>query len=75
MGIQNFAVTGMTCEHCVRAVTAELSKLPSIERVEVDLSSGVVTVSADRELDESEIAAAIKDAGYELVHDESAQPR
>jgi copper ion binding protein len=67
MTIQTFAVAGMTCDHCVRAVSDEVGKLPGVERVEVVLTTGRLTVAADRPLDEAEIAAAIDEAGYELV--------
>ncbi len=75
MGTQVFTVAGMSCEHCVRAVTAEVSKVPGVRAVDVDLGSGAVTVTADRELGESEMAAAVEEAGYELVHHAREQPR
>jgi copper ion binding protein len=72
---QLFMVTGMTCEHCVRAVTREVSELPGVRVVDVDLGSGVVTVTADRELPESEMAVAIDEAGYDLVTTSREHPR
>jgi copper chaperone CopZ len=45
-----FAVTGMTCSHCVTAVTEELSALPGVTEVSVDLVAGgtsTVTVTSD----------------------------
>lgn len=60
-------VSGMTCGHCVSAVTMELSLLTSVTEVEVDLESGQVTITSDAALDEAQIAAAIDEAGYELV--------
>jgi copper chaperone len=75
MGTQIFTVTGMHCDHCVGAVTAEVSKLPGVRSVDVDLSSGSVTVTADREVGESEMAVAVDEAGYELVRDVPDQPR
>ena len=60
-------VSGMTCGHCVSAVTMELSLLSSVTEVEVDLESGQVTISSGAALDPSEIATAIDEAGYELV--------
>jgi copper chaperone len=60
-------VTGMTCDHCVRAVTDEVSKLSGVTNVEVDLASGNVTVSSDAPLVEGALRAAIDEAGYELV--------
>ena len=60
-------VSGMTCGHCVSAVTIELSLLSSVTEVEVDLESGQVTINSDTTLDPDQIATAIDDAGYELV--------
>ena len=60
-------VSGMTCGHCVSAVTMELSLLASVTEVEVYLESGQVTISSGAALDPSEIATAIDEAGYELV--------
>ena len=60
-------VSGMTCGHCVSAVTMELSLLPSVTEVEVDLESGQVTISSDDALDQAQLATAIDEAGYELV--------
>lgn len=60
-------VSGMTCGHCVSAVTMELSLLTSVTEVEVDLESGQVTITSDSELDKAQIATAIDEAGYEIV--------
>ncbi len=62
-----YKVLGMTCGHCVSAVTMELSLLPTVTAVEVDLESGQVAVTSDDHLDESQVANAIDEAGYELV--------
>lgn len=62
-----YTVTGMTCSHCVNAVDAELRRLPGVSDVRVDLASGAVTVAGDQPLDETAVAAAIDEAGYELV--------
>jgi copper chaperone CopZ len=60
-------VSGMTCGHCISAVTMELSLLASVTEVEVDLESGQVTISSDSALAADQIATAIDEAGYELV--------
>ena len=57
----------MTCGHCVSAVTMELSLLPGVSAVDVDLETGTVTVDSESELDSAQVAAAIDEAGYELV--------
>lgn len=67
MSSQTYTVRGMTCDHCTRAVTAELSDLEGVSAVEVDLASGAVTVESDRPLDAAAVAAAVEEAGYELV--------
>ncbi len=64
------SVDGMTCEHCVHAVTTELSALPGVTDVTVDLVPGgstPVTVVSDAPLDEAAVAAAIDEAGYALT--------
>ena len=61
-----FTVTGMTCGHCVAAVTEEVSKLERVESVEIDLASGAVTVHSDGPVDPVEFAAAVDEAGYEV---------
>jgi len=60
-------VSGMTCGHCVSAVTMELSLLPSVTEVEVNLESGQVTISSDAAPDQAQLVTAIDEAGYELV--------
>jgi len=62
-----YQVTGMTCQHCVNAVTGELDALPAVQSVEVDLETGAVTVTSDGPLDESTVREAVEEAGYELV--------
>lgn len=60
-------VSGMTCGHCVSAVTMELSLLPTVTEVDVDLESGQVTITSDSALEPDQLATAIDEAGYELV--------
>ena len=62
-----YTVTGMTCGHCVKAVTEEVSALPGVTDVDVDLESGRVTVTADTDPDAAALAAAVDEAGYTLV--------
>jgi copper chaperone len=63
---QSINVVGMTCQHCVNSVTEELSKIKGVQKVEVDLNSGNVEISAETKIDQYEISEAIKEAGYEL---------
>ncbi len=62
-----YTVTGMTCGHCVNAVTTELSAIEGVTEVSVDLDSGRATVSSNAPLDHEAVAAAIDEAGYALV--------
>ncbi|GIE83460.1 heavy metal transport/detoxification protein [Actinoplanes philippinensis] len=64
---QTYTVTGMTCAHCVGSVDAEVRRLPGVTDVRVDLPSGAVTVTSDQPLDDTAVAAAVDEAGYELV--------
>jgi copper ion binding protein len=67
VGPTTFQVTGMTCEHCRRAVIQEISAVEGVGTVAVDLATGSVTVTADRPVDRSDIAVAVDEAGYTLV--------
>ena len=67
IGSTTFAVTGMTCAHCQRAVTEEISAVAGVESVVVDLATGMVTVTTTRPVDRADIAAAVDEAGYVLV--------
>jgi copper chaperone len=62
-----YAVVGMTCGHCVNAVTEEVSRLPGVTGVDVDLASGGVTVTSEAPVDESAVRAAVEEAGYEVA--------
>ena len=63
-------VDGMTCDHCVHAVTTELTALPSVTDVVVDLHAGAtstVTITSDAPLADDDVRAAIDEAGYVVV--------
>jgi len=62
-----FQVAGMTCEHCRRAVQQEIGRVPGVQRVDVDLATGTVTVFAHRPVDRADVAAAADEAGFALV--------
>ena len=61
-----YTVVGMTCAHCVRAVTEEITAIDGVTDVAVDLPSGAVTVTSDGPLDDARVRAAVDEAGYEL---------
>lgn len=66
-----YQVTGMTCEHCTRAVSEELTALDGVTGVSVDLVPGgtsAVTVSSKAPVAEQAVAAALDEAGdYRLA--------
>ena len=67
IGATTFQVTGMTCGHCQRVVTEEISRIPGIQGVAVDLATGSVTVTATQPVDRADIAYAVDEADYMLI--------
>ena len=63
---RTFAVSGMTCSHCVTSVREEVSAVAGVATVDVDLVSGRMVVGGDR-LDDAAIGAAVREAGYEIT--------
>jgi len=67
----NYPVTGMTCGHCAGAVTDELTALPGVTEVNVDLAAGgtsTVTVTSDAALRDEQVVGALDEAGdYHLA--------
>jgi copper chaperone len=57
----------MTCGHCVSAVKQEVGRLAGVTGVDIDLASGLVTVTSGSELTEDDVRAAVDEAGYEIV--------
>jgi len=71
MSIQTFPISGLTCGHCVGAVTSELTALPGVTDVKIDLvvdGTSTLTFTAERALTDAEVSAALDEAGeYQLV--------
>ena len=67
MSTSTYAVAGMTCDHCVNAVSTEISKVAGVTDVAVDLTAGTVTVTSDAPVDRGAVVAAVDEAGYEVV--------
>jgi copper chaperone len=63
---RTFNVTGMSCEHCVAAVSAEVGELPGVGSADVDLASGVLVVSGE-DVDGEAVRVAVEAAGYSLA--------
>ena len=70
MATTTYKVTGMTCEHCVNAVTSELTSLDAVSAVTVDLApDGVsqVTVTSGSPLPDTAVTEALDEAGGYLL--------
>ena len=67
MSTSIWTVTGMTCGHCVKAVTEEVSAIEGVESVAVNLETGAVTVTAAADPTREQMAAAVDEAGYVLA--------
>ncbi len=67
MSETTYTVTGMTCDHCVRAVRSEVEQVPGVTAVEVELDGGLVRVSAEGAVDDGAVRAAVEEAGYEMA--------
>lgn len=61
-----YQITGMTCGHCVNAVSTELSALPGVREVQVDLDSGTATVTSEDAISLDQVRTAVDEAGYSL---------
>lgn len=67
MNKTTYRVKGMTCEHCVASVSAELAKLADVTDVSIDLNSAEAEVTSEGRLETEAVRAAVEEAGYELV--------
>jgi copper chaperone CopZ len=61
-----YTVTGMTCSHCVSSVTEEVREVPGVAGVDVDLATGMLTVTSETRIEDAAIRAAVEEAGYGL---------
>ena len=65
-----YDVTGMTCQHCVNAVTEEVAAIPGVRDVQVELVAGgtsAVHVVSDQPLADDTVRVAVDEAGYQLA--------
>ncbi len=70
MAQTDIRVHGMTCEHCVNAVTEELKEVPGVREVDIDLVSGgdsPVHIVSDGEVSAQAISDAVDEAGYSIA--------
>ncbi|MEU0531041.1 heavy-metal-associated domain-containing protein [Amycolatopsis tolypomycina] len=59
-----YTVSGMSCGHCAQSVTEEITALPGVAEVDVDVPAGRVTVRAEAALVEDDVRAAVAEAGF-----------
>lgn len=64
---ENYVVTGMTCSHCVMSVTEEITAVPGVTDVQVDLATGNVRVTSAQPLSTEKVREAVEEAGYALA--------
>ena len=57
----------MTCDHCASAVRAEISKLPGIVDVDVDVAAGIVRITGELLPGDTPLREAVEEAGYEVA--------
>lgn len=60
-------VVGMTCDHCARAVRAEISAIEGVTDVDVDVTSGIVRITAEQPVSTTALRDAVEEAGYTLT--------
>lgn len=68
--VTDYLVEGMTCSHCVSSVTEEISSIPGVSGIDIDLKAGGVSrvrVSSEAPLDEAKVRDAVEEAGYALA--------
>lgn len=64
--MKSIKIKGMSCQHCVMAVTKALGAVDGIKNVQVDLKTGTATYEETKPVDEAAVAAAIRKAGYDI---------
>lgn len=67
MASSTYTVQGMTCDHCVGSVTAEVTKIPGVTDVDVDVAQGRLTVISTETVSTEAVTAAVEEAGYVVV--------
>lgn len=64
---QIYRVPDVSCDHCVKAITAELTKLGGVQQVGVDLTTKLVTVHHDASVTDADLRAGIEEAGFDIT--------
>ena len=60
-------ITGMTCNHCTARVNKNLSAVPGVSAVQVDLASGTAVVESDDSVTEALLKETVEDSGYDVT--------
>ena len=61
---RGYTVSGMSCGHCAQSVSEELTALPGVTEVDVDVPAGRVVVRAEAALAEDDVRTAVEEAGF-----------
>lgn len=64
MSTAEYAVTGMTCSHCERSVTNEVSQISGVSAVDVSAVSGRLVITSEAPVEDAAVLAAVDEAGY-----------
>ena len=67
MTTTQFQVTGMSCSHCEQAVTTEVGQISGVQTVQVSAATGRLVVTSSAPLDDTQVVAAVEEAGYRAV--------
>lgn len=59
-------VSGMTCMHCKMAVERLFSQIDSVEKVEVDLKTGIVDIKSNKKISKEELEKSLEDSAYKV---------
>ena len=67
MTANEYQVTGMTCGHCEMSVREEVGEIPGVQDIQVSAQTGKLNVTAEGEIDDAKVLAAVEEAGYSAV--------
>jgi copper chaperone len=65
--MKTIRIEGMSCQHCVMAVTKALGAVAGIRNVKVDLARGEATFEEEKPVDQEVLREAVRKAGYKMV--------
>jgi copper chaperone CopZ len=63
----DYQVTGMTCGHCEMSIREEVGEIPGVKDIQVSAQTGKLSVTAEGEIDDAKVLAAVEEAGYSAV--------